>query len=758
MSDHENISRTTVSAAVAIALAGGLQTAAAQGDEGAGFIEEIVTTATKREASVQDISVSVTALGSEQLRLGGIDDISRLEHLVPGMRFGQSGNEVRLAMRGTRTNNVGTEAEQVVGIFEDGVYVPTTTQALGSYVDVNRIEVLRGPQGTLYGRNTFGGTINIITNEPSFDSVHGHVSALYGDYDRIRLEGVVNIPAGDKFALRLAGMSDVHDGYIINNAQPGDGDDLQDQDVTFFRATAKWAPTDTFDAVLRITSSDKDTNGSAIWGYQQIGGFVDGTYAPGHQFAPANASANFDQGPYQVIRDLASTADTESTSSTLTLTWDFDFATLKFVGNTTDFEGRQISDFDYSDGGDPLNSGFAGWDSEQDTWSTELQLISNSEGALEWMLGFYQYEQTSNWNWLDIIDGAVAEPSWDNQGDYLSDSTGYFGHATYSISDTVRIIGGVRSAEDTKKQRDQWDWDAGVIVPDSGSEGDWDKTLWKAGLEVDIGDQMMAYGVASTGYRAGGINFIADGVPLTFDPEEVTAYEVGLKSTIAGGKVQLNVAAYLNEYRDMHAQSFIFLPGSTAVSEFTENGGEVDAQGLEVELRWVPDENWNISANLALMDAEFGEYNVSKVAGLGDLGGRQDLDDPAAPLLSLKGWTPALSPDVTIAAQVGYDFMLNGGGVITPFLQSTYTSEYSGHDINVFGQFQEAHTKSDLRLIWTSASSRTQVQAFVLNIEDEAVLNRVVVFNPGARPELASLQAHYNMPRTWGVSATFNFE
>ncbi len=758
MSDYRNVAFNAVAAAVALALAGGAHTASAQSSQRDDVIEEIITTATKREASVQDISVSVTALGEEQLRLGGIDDISRLEHLVPGMRFGQSGNEVRLAMRGTRTNNVGTEAEQVVGIFEDGVYVPTTTQALGTYVDINRIEVLRGPQGTLYGRNTFGGTINIITNEPQFDSVHGHVSALYGDYDRVRLEGVVNLPVSDTFAVRLAGLSDIHDGYIENINDPSDDDDLQDQDIQYFRATAKWAPTDTFDATLRLAVSDKDTNGSAIWGYQQIGGYVDGMYLPGHNFAPPNASADFDQGPYRVRRDFASTADTESVAATLTLNWELEPVTLKLIGNTTDFEGRQISDFDYSDGGDPLNSGFAGWDSEQDTWSTELQILSNADSALEWMLGFYYYDQASNWNWLDVVDGAPKEPSWDNQGDYISDSTGYFGHATYSVSDTVRLIGGLRHAKDSKKQRDTWDWSIPAIVPGSGIEGEWTKTLWKAGVEVDVNDDVMAYGVASTGYRAGGINFIAEGVPLTYEPEEVTAYEVGMKSTLADDRVQLNVAAYLNRYRDMHAQSFIFLPGSTAVSEFTENGGEVDAQGLEVELRWIPGENWNISANLALMDAEFGEYNISKVAGLGDLGGRQDLDDPTKPLLSLKGWRPALSPEVTFGAQIGYDFRLAGGSVFTPFVQTTYTSKYSGHDINVPGQFQDAHTKSDIRLIWTSANSKTQIQAFVLNVEDEAVLNRVVVFNPGARPELASLQAHWNMPRTWGISAAFNFE
>ena len=721
-------------------------------------IEEIVVTASKRSQSIQDVSTSVSAFNEDDLQLGGIEDVSRLEHMVPGLRFGQSGHEVRLAMRGTRTNNVGTEAEQVVGIFEDGVYVPTTTQALGAYVDVERIEVLRGPQGTLYGRNTFGGTINIITNEPSFENVEYNVSGLVGAYSRYRVEGMLNLPLGDTFAVRLAALSDTHDGYIENTNQPGTADDLNDKDMQFFRATLRWQPTDAFDASLRVASSTVDSNGSAIWGYQQIGGYVGGVYRQGHQYAPADASDHFDQGPWKVSRNLASLADVESTSATLSLNWDWNFATLKVIYNFTDFEGQQQYDSDYSDGGDPLNNGFTGWDSAQETWSAEVQLLSSGEGPLEWLLGYYYYELTANWNWNALENGQWIEPYWDRQGDYVSDSVGYFANGSYSLTDRLRFIGGVRYAEDTKGQRDPLDWNVWPPVPrpGDGEKGEWDKTLWKAGIEYDLSPDVMVYGVASTGYRAGGINFIAPNVPLSYAPEEVTAFEAGLKSTLQDGRLVMNAAAFANQYRDMHAQSFIYLGGG-GVSEFTENGGELDAQGLEVEVKWLPAENWDVNGWVSFLDAEFGEYNVSKLAGLGNAGGRQDLNDPQRPLLSLEGWAPALSPEFSAGMQVSHDIVLGNGSVLTPFLQTTYTGKYYAHDVNVPGVDQGAHTKSDLRLIWTSANSRIQAQAFVLNVEDEAVLNRVVVFNPGGTVDLASLQAHWNNPRTWGVSVTYSF-
>lgn len=756
MSESKSIRRNAVAFAVAAALSSGASTALAQEDKA---IEEILVTATKREASIQDISIAVTAIGEEALKLGGITDVSRLEHLVPGMRFGQSGEEARIAMRGTRTNNVGTEAEQVVGIFEDGVYVPTTTQAMGAYVDVARIEVLRGPQGTLYGRNTFGGTINIITNQPQFDGFSGRVSALYGDYDRGRLEATLNVPLSDNFAFRLAAMTDKHDGYIVNFYEPGTQDDLSDEDITYVRASLRWAPTDSLDFTLRHSESDRQTNGNAIWGYQQIGGWVSGQYLPGHQYAPDDASDDFDRGPWEVSRNLPQNTDIESSATTLTASWDIGVVTLKAIGNVTDFKGQQNYDPDYSDGGAIDNVGFTGWNSDQETTSFELQLVSNSDSSIEWMVGYYYFDLSANWTWLEYENGVPTVPHWDRLGAYKSDSNAVFANATFAVTDRMRLVAGLRYQEDTKTEKDELDWSVWPPVQDVGSarKESWNKTLYKAGLEFDVNDDMLAYGTISTGYRAGGFNLRSDLIPGSYDPEEVTAFEVGMKSTLAGGAAQLNLSAYHNQYRDMHAQSFISLGGG-GVDEYTENGGEVDATGLEAELRWNPADNWDIGATAALMKAEFGEYNVSKVAGLGDLGGRQDLSDPDAPLLSLKGWEPALSPDLTLGLQVGYNFELGGGSVLRPFVQTTYTSKYAAHDINVEGVYQDAHTKSDVRLIWVNADGRLEIQGYVLNIEDEAVLNRVVVFNPGGTTDLASLQANWNNPRTWGVSLTYSFD
>ncbi len=760
MNDKEIRARNLVRAAVALALAGATGNALADSpapDASGKTLAEVVVTATKRSENIEHVGASVSALGEADLARSGVGDVSRLENSVPGLQFGQSGNEVRLAMRGTRTNNVGSEAEQVVGIYEDGVYVPTTTQALGSYVDVKRVEVLRGPQGTLYGRNTFGGAINVISNEPTFDSMHGDVLGLYGAYSRVRLEGTVNLPIDSTWAVRLVGMTDKHDGYI-KNTSPGVAD-LNDDNVKYGRATIRWKPSESFDASLRVNFMQRNSTGSAIWGYQQIGTYIGGVYSPGNLWAPPDASNHFDQGPWKVARNMPSLDDNRSLGVSLDLSWDVGFATVHYIGNKTNFSGKQAYDPDYSDGGSATDNGFVGWTSKQDSYSHELQMLSNGQTALKWIVGLYYFKQDATWSWLERTNGVLDVPYWDNPGDYISESSAIFGQATYSLTDKLRVIAGLRYQEDKKRNRDNLDWSTfpPTDVPGSGSRGSWNKMLWKAGLEYDVAAKTLAYATVSTGYRSGGINFVAPSVPLTYAPESVTAYEVGWKTTSSDGRVVLNLAAYVNQYRDMQAQSFVNLSGAGGVSEFTESGGAITAKGIEAELKWLPTDNWQVSGSLALMDATFGDYNIAKIPGLGDLGGRQNLSDPSQPLLSLKGWNPALSPKLTASLQASYDISLPGGSRLTPLVQASYTSEYSAADVNVQGQFMKAHAITDLRLMWADAGGTWDVQAFVLNAGNEAVLNRVVVFNPNAGQDLASLQANWGAPRTWGISVSKKF-
>ncbi len=786
--------RILPAAALAAFTTGAVSTALAQDNDGydprLGTIEEIITTATKREENVQDVAAAITALDGESLMRAGIEDPTRLGLVVPGMQFGYSGHEARVAMRGARTNNVGAEAEQVVGIFEDGLYVPSTTAAFGHYLDLARIEVLRGPQGTLYGRNTFAGTINIITNEPNMDAIEGSVSGLIGDYNRTRFDGVLNVPVNDEFALRFAALSDRRDGYIENTWIQGPSDDYHDLNVQIGRVSAKWEPNDRFSGIFRYTFNDKESNGSAIWGYTQIGCYrndldattstglaATSTYVSGHCYQPGpDASARTqpggeataqDAGPWSISRDTPAKADTKSSTANVQLQYDFDAVSFKFIGALSNFESLQYYDVDYSngrfDGFDSFNNGFAGYDSDQDSYSTEFQLLSNDSENLEWIVGFYYFDSENDWQFGFMSDGVYTRYSPDSTDRFETSTTALFGQATYTLGDTMRITGGLRWNEDEKA----------LLGASEGNK--WDKILYKVGLEFDVSSDAMLFATTSTGFRTGGVNgssLVDAGAPPVYDPEEVTAYEIGAKTTMLDGELMLNINAFYNDYTDMHAQSFVVAcidPDDLTTciaSEFTENGGEIEAYGVEVEASWLPGDSWFLNGTLSLMQSEFGEYNVGRQSGLGNIEGRQDVTRTAAELdaagesilLSYKGWTPALNPEVSGSLQAGYVFELPNGDYITPMVQTAFSGDYYSFDINEPNSRQSSHTRTDLRLTWYNAERGLEIQAFVLNVEDEAVLTRSVFFGPGqADVATTSIQSNYSDPRTWGVQVSLDF-
>ena len=238
-----------------------------------------------------------------------------------------------------------------------------------------------------------------------------------------------------------------------------------------------------------------------------------------------------------------------------------------------------------------------------------------------------------------------------------------------------------------------------------------------------------------------------------WEPEKLTAYEIGFKSWLAGGRVQLNLAAWYNDFKDVQSQSFLVMPfpGSPEATEYTGNGGAMDASGIEAEIHWSATPNWQIAANISYTDAKFGDYAAANLAGLGDIPGHTEGD-----LLSYDGWRPALSPKWVVGLQTSYTFNFKKWGSLTPYLQSTYASNYYVSDINLPGVRQDSHTRTDFRLIW-DAPYNFQIQFYLLNGEDEAILNWARVYNPAARPDITTLQANWTNPVTYGIIFNYSF-
>lgn len=692
----------------------------------------------EKEAENAVTPVSITSLGPTQLALGGVEDVSRLQYLAPGLRYGQTGHDVRMGMRGARSNSIGPQATNVVGFFEDGVYIATSTEELNSFVDVARVDVLRGPQITTFGQHAYAGAVSIVSNKPTFDGINGYAEMENGLPDKTRWRLAVNLPASDTLAFRLAGVSESRSGWINNYYLESDSDDLNDRKVQTIRASMLWQPSDRFSILLWSRYQDENGTGSAPWGYQQIGAYVDGELMPGNQFAPPDAQQ--DPGPWDVIRNFISAAQYENWVNTMDMNWDMGFANLQWLANFTSFHGQQIYDSDYSEAGLPRASAFSGWDTSQTGWSNELRMTSDPDGAFNWIAGFYWSNRDAEWGWLESFAGDSQQPAWDVHGTYSTETTAVFGQASYDFTDRFSVTGGLRWNDDHKEMK-------------TGQKDSWDDVLWKAALEYAFSDEMMSYLSVSTGYRAGGIN-TAPGVNPTWEPEKLTAYELGLKSTLADGKMQMNLAAWYNDFKDVQSQAFLVLPypGSPEATEYTGNGGTSSAKGIEAEIQWAPMPQWNISTQLSYTDAKFGNYSTANLAGLGDIPGHTDGSE-----LQYKGWRPALSAEWVWGLQTSYTFQLRDYGTLTPYFQTTYVSGYYANDINLAGVKQGSHTRSDIRVVWQAPKGKFQLQFYYLNAEDEAVLNWARVYRPHANPDITTLQANWGNPNTYGIIFDYRF-
>ncbi|MBT3136206.1 TonB-dependent receptor [Alteromonas sp. ALT199] len=758
-------------------------------------VERIEVTANRQSQDLQEVSSSVSALGADDILRNGIESISGLENVVPGLRIGSSGGEVRPAMRGARTNEVGVAgtgiAEQVVGIFQDGIYVPTTTGGLGAYVDIERIEVLRGPQGTLYGRNTFAGSINVISKQPELGYTSGSVKLTHGSYDRSAYEAILNLPLSDKAATRFVMSHDRHDGMIENHFLPGSSDDLREKNQFYLRNTTKYEFSDDVTALLRLDYSKKDANSEAIWGYQQTAGYQisetspgSGVYnpiatvTPGHIYQPADAERD-DEGPYDVYRNAVSFDNQEAWSATLTLDWAMDWANAKWTTNYSELSGEQFYDNDYSDGGLDFVGGFGRQD-DQKAFSTELQLSSvESDSPFSWIAGVYLFSQEADWEWLWREDttgngepDSITVPSWGNPNHdpHEVDSVAVFGQARYQLNDSNRLLVGLRYNKDEKTF-------TGDSIPD------WDDSavLWKLAYELDVAKDMMVYASAATGYRTGGANdarVVARGADPLYDNEEVISYEIGLKSFLFDNTVRFNVSAFANQYDDVKAQLFAVSCNdtttdltvaqcvSTGVSttfEYYENGGQVDTYGLEADLEWRPLSELTLNATLALLNAEFaddfavGNSQLQPLLGLGNVDGRQDINDPNSQF-SFAGYSPAMSPDYTLGLSARYEYSLPNGGYLTPYLHVNFVDDHYAFDINIPETKVDAHAMVTARISW-EVNENLNVDFFANNLTDEEVLTRAVVQSQVLNGlPINSIQANWNNPRTYGVSLQYKFD
>lgn len=585
--------------------------------------DEIVVTARKRAETLQTVPLAIAAFTTETIENAGIDNVEDIASLTPGFTFAPlfGGGAATPVIRGQST----TIGEPNVGFFLDGVYQSSRAvmdAALGD--DVARVEVVKGPQSALYGRNTFGGAVNIISRPPTND-LEGRVELGYGEYNARTLRGSVSGPiAEDNLYFRLGATYRASDGYFTNSLTGGD---LDTRETTVIAGMLEARPSNDVTVRLRVAHEDTQDGDDPIVFATNNAVPVDltgGASAPTFQIYRGElmAPTSFAVTPGHNNRELW--------ASSLTLDWDFGPVTLTAISGYNDLTLDNAVDQDYS----AVRARYSTSVSDLYELSQEIRLTSNSPGPLQWMAGGYFFLLHSDTHLEDFWD-AAALPYASNMaipasvrrqllGGLINDlteeteSTSLFGQVSYNLTDRLRVSAEARWTTETKRvdstDRSQL---TGAVTGTYVNEREFENVLPRFTVDYRATDDILLYASAAQGEKVGGFNVVtvAGGIlpsERTYDPESAWNYEIGAKTSWYDGRLVLNGAVYRIDWTDQIVRAL----GATFATLNT-NAGETSVSGAELEMRASPIDGLDISAGVAYTDSHYESYTFGTLALLG---------------------------------------------------------------------------------------------------------------------------------------------
>lgn len=768
--------------AVATAVAAALGTSVAHGQTMT--IDEVIVTATKRSENLQTVPVAITALSGDQLQDKGIFDVLSLDRAVPGLKINNSGNDPQPILRGA---GVAGTTDVAVPYYVDGIYRPHSGQGLVSYLDVERVEVLRGPQGTLFGRNTYGGLIDIVTKKPTTDKFDYGAALTGGSYSEKKIEGFVNVPLGDRLALRVTGAGEKHDPYVENVYNRDAG--LKDADYSYGRAQLLWKPVDTFSANLGFTYWHDTANGNADYSYKCLGipvnptltvngvhpldgitGVIDPRcgvrpgYAGGRSqaFGPGNPTDAVIPDPYKVSFDYKPHRDIKETSVTLRLDWEVLNHTLTINAAEFDYSELRLTDTDLS----PNPALIAGQFIKTKAHSVDVTLNSKTDGALKYTVGAFLYDDSKPgnnssgflWGYTDAYYCAKGGPqkpcwaSWLYSGNGGTKSTALYGQATYALTSKLGVTGGARYSKD---ERNFYSLNvdpttllntlpsySGTPKVDNGSAS---HTDWRAGLEYQVDKQTMAYAYVATGYISGSVQALTNKL---LDPQISKTYEMGLKTTQLDGRLRLNAALYKTDYSNLTTTIFVTVGTAGTIIAQQVPGGSITSKGLELEGQFRATDKLRVDFGLATGTTKFDHFNVGNT--LGTIGS-DFIDSGGRGWFVMDGKDTAFAPKLTANVGVSYPFAFADSSTLTPEVFGNYSSAYKATNARWFWSNQGSYVMGDFAATWRSPSGKVSVRGYVNNLTNKAVVTEATVFSKGRAME------DFTNPRTWGVRLAYNF-
>lgn len=755
-------------------------------------LDKVVVTAQRKEESLQDAAVAVDVVGGDDVRDANVTTVASLQELVPSLIVDPADTGNLIFIRGIGNFTLTNNADPATAVNYDEVYIARPASTDNYFYDLERVEVLKGPQGTLYGRNATAGAINIIPAKPKLGEYSGFFSGSVGNYESLSLEGAVNIPLGDRLALRASANRVEHAGYTRDGGS--------DQDVTSFRLQVLGEVTP--DLTIR-TSMDYTKQGGVGGGQVYSDQFsfdpvtnsynvtpitslrsYGGIYSPDSQafrqtlvYGNVGASAlPLDTTPYRDNSYYGLHANIEWNTPVGVLTiipsWRKDDSNFE---NTPAFEVLQ--------------------DFETTVKSLEGRFVSERFSIFDITAGALVYEEELDSVLAADLDTAILFQDYT----YMTESQAAYMRGTAHVSDTLRLTGGLRFTRDTKSANDQTTnmllictivvngapscpdtpffsltktLDGQPIVPPADSppvplgttgvlllrldpslndEISNDEITWRAALEYDLTPSSLAYASVETGYRSGGFNPAGS---LPYEPEYITAYTVGMKNELFGSRLRLNLEGFVWQYEDQQLSFVGLTPNGTPANQ-TTNIGELTAKGIEAEILVLAAENTLLSANLLYLDSTYDHfvYQTPTQAGFPNSGcdisvnagnaALYDVDCTGKTAFNSPKWTVNLSAQQTVPLG-DYEVVMSAS---TQYRTERYIFIHYTPD-----ELVDAHWRSNAQVSYGPSDGAWKIAAYVRNIEGD----RQPAFS-AQHPFLPVNTQIFSPPRTYGVRLSAAF-
>jgi iron complex outermembrane receptor protein len=736
-------------------------------DTGA-VLEEIIVTAQKREQSLADLGMTVDVVPGERLREGNAAMLIDVAKYSPGLNirgpFGDYGYPI-ITLRGVNTDGFIETLPQSTGVYSDGVYISQPPMLALRLLDLERMEVLKGPQGTIYGRNTIAGAVNFINKRPTQEA-EGYVNVGLGRYSRSTVDAAYGGPMSDTAAGRIAVKYVRQTDSLLTNLNPnvGDGGEI---DQLSARASLLFEPNEDLEILLQLHTGRDDSD---VWPFSLIPGGADtdndgipdvlcDEFARGDVDAaminclaadPFGSGATYndtDGDPYTNNLNAIGSHRYRSTGLMAEVNWDRGDYTLTSVTGWDDFERRDELDEDAG----PTTAIDNVRSSDVKQFSEEIRVASNADAERQWLVGLYYS--------TDELEG---QPSFDSGGrqDFSvleTDTLALFGQIELPLNDDFLLTLGGRWTEIDREFTYSTngffaapELQAGVT--DSFSDGDYSA---RVSLDWSISEDTLVYGSVSRGFNAGTYNsqFLDNLIDLQpTDSESILAYEVGIKSTLAGGRARVEAAAYFYDYQDI--QVIAVVPRGTIDANVLTNADDADLNGFEIQLHALPTDWLNLTIGAAYIKSEFGNL-LTRISGTG-VGSAPPYNAPVfgASDVQLKGESFPNHPELSLNATGRVTFAANDNWNFVGQADLLWEDEIRRDLQGTPALITDSYFNLDARFALESVDDKWSVALWGRNLTDETYFSesyQVLGFG------FYIAAANYNYPRTYGISVGRNF-